>query len=149
MYSYKSATWTPRVSFPHWATEHCHNCMQARNSSKAPPVRSGIPCLRMLGFCFGFHFSFRIWSRAHYVIGMWSLTAGWHFWAMTSASAASSSTYQWCSTHLVEAEIKQVGAKADAKQQLMIKEQKLNSLALYLLISFSVLVFKCQCFLYK
>ena len=148
MYSYKSATWTPGP-LSHTGQLNTHYCMQARNSNKAPPVRSGIPCLRMLGFCFGFHFSFHIWSRAHYVIGMWSLTAGRHFWAMTSASAASSSTYQWCNTLLIETEVKQAGAKAEAKQQLMIKEQKLNSLVLYLLISFSVLVFKCQCFLYK
>jgi len=48
-YAHKSATWTPtpKASFPHWATQHYHHCMQARNSSKAPPVRSGIPCLRM------------------------------------------------------------------------------------------------------
>jgi len=59
---------------------------------------------------------------------------------MTSASAASSSTYQGCNTLLIEAEVKQAGAKADTKQQLMIKKQKLNSLVLYLLISFSVLV---------
>jgi len=50
---------------------------------------------------------------------------------------------------LIEAEVKQAGAKADAKQQLMIKEQKLNSLVLYLLISFSVLVFQRLSFLYK
>jgi len=42
-------------------------------------------------------------------------------------------------------ETKQVGVKAEAKQKLMIKGQMLNSLVLYLLISFSVLVFKCLC----
>ena len=44
-----------------------------------------------------------------------------------------------------KAETKQVGVKAKAKQKLVIKGQKLNSLVLYQLINFSVLVFKCLC----
>ena len=36
----------------------------------------------------------------------------------------------------------QAGAKAEAKQKLMIKGQNLNNLVLYLLTNFSVLVFK-------
>jgi len=48
-----------------------------------------------------------------------------------------------------EAETKQVEAKVEAKQNFMIKGQKLNSSILYLLISFLVLAFKHLCVQYK
>jgi len=50
----------------------------------------------------------------------------------------------WSSVE-ARAETGQAGAKAEAERKLMIGRQGLNSLVLYRLIAFSVLVFKCLC----
>jgi len=82
-------------------------------------------------------------------------TARWRFWARPwhqqvqhQAPHDNDIVHSWSNAE-AETETKQVGAKAEAKQNFMIKGQKLNSSILYLLISFLVLAFKRLCVHYK